>query len=58
MDTIKYIVHCYYYQDDGEEARYSYNRFLERELVFENRREKELFECFVLSHQEQLTELT
>ena len=32
--TLEYIVHCYYYEDEGDEARHSHDRFLECVLVF------------------------
>lgn len=55
--TLEYIVHCYYYEDDGDEARHSHDRFLECVLIFETQREKEEFEWFVFSHQDQLADL-
>lgn len=55
--TLEYIVHCYYYVDDGDEARYSYHRFWECVLLFDTKREKEEFECYVLSHQDQIADL-
>lgn len=56
--TLEYIVHCYYYKDDEDEARYSHDRFLECVLVFGTKREKEEFEWYVLSHQDQFVDLT
>jgi hypothetical protein len=55
--TLEYIVHCYYYEDDGDEARHSHDCFLESVLVFETKREKEEFEEFVFSHQDQHADL-
>ena len=55
--TIEYAVHCFYYVDDGDEARHAHNCFLEYILVFETEQEKEKFEKFVLQHKDQLSEL-
>lgn len=51
--TLEYIIHSYYYEDDGDEARHSHDRFLECVLVFETKREKGEFEEFAILHQDQ-----
>lgn len=55
--TIEYAVHCFYYDDDGDEARHSHDRFLECILVYKSEHEKEKFEHFVLQNRVQLLEL-
>ena len=46
---INYLVHEFYYEDDGDEARFAHNRFEECILIFENKEEQILFKEYVRS---------
>ncbi len=42
-DKINYLVHEFYYKDDGDDAKYSRDRFVECILIFESDEEHQLF---------------
>ena len=47
---INYLVHEFYYKDDGDEARFAHNKFIECILIFEDEEEHTLFNEYVKSH--------
>ena len=46
-ESIEYVVHEFYYHQDGDDETIAHNRFMECILVFENDAEKEDFKVFV-----------
>lgn len=47
---INYLVHEFYYKDDGDEARFAHNKFEECILIFANEAEHQLFNDYVRIH--------
>lgn len=48
-NSLRYIIHQFYYKPDGDEATTSHERFLECVLVFESEEEKEDFKNYIAS---------
>lgn len=58
-DALKYTIHKFYYEPDGDEATTSYRKFKECILIFENDCEKDSFKEYVLNnwvHKERFSE--
>lgn len=49
-DTLEYIIHEFYFTDDGDEETTAHNRFMECILIFNSKDEKIAFEKFVLEN--------
>ena len=47
---INYLVHEFYYKDDGDEARFAHNKFEECILIFANEAEHQLFNDYGRIH--------
>ena len=47
---INHLVHEFYYKDDGDEARFAHNKFVECILIFEDEKEHTLFNDYVRNH--------
>lgn len=46
-DTLRYVIHRFYYEPDGDDKTISHNRFEECILIFESENEKEAFKQYV-----------
>lgn len=49
---INYLVHEFYYKDDGDEAKYAHDSFEECILIFNNEDERTRFKKYVIEHWE------
>jgi hypothetical protein len=49
---INYLVHEFYYKDDGDEAKYAHDSFEECILIFNNESERTHFKEYVIDHWE------
>lgn len=49
-NTLRYAVHKFYYNPDGDEETHSHNRFLECVIIFNSEIEKENFKTFVIAN--------
>ena len=50
IDTLRYVVHEFYYEPDGDEETHAHRCFEECVLVFESEVEKEEFNKYVVEH--------
>lgn len=48
--TLNYLVHCFYYKDDGGEARHAHNEFENSILIFESEQEHEDFNAYIFQN--------
>lgn len=53
-ETLNYIVHCYYYDDDRDEETHSHNCFIDCILLFDSEIEKEKFDRYIVKHKDEI----